>query len=334
MRVTGLGSLPGTDVGAAVRFTFDRVPGLPYLPELPARGPSAHLVGRGLGLLAGLGADLVVDQWRLGSAGADQRRARALLRDDLDVLEENSQGWSGSFKVSVAGPWTLAAATDLAAGGTVLSDAGARRDLAASLAEGVGDLLGDLRRRLPGADLVLQVDEPSLPAVLGGAIPTAGGFFRQRAIGLPEVAAGLSAVSAEPVRRGLAVPVVLHCCAPGAPVATLLREGRDGAGFAGVSLDQDTLGSAHLDALAAGLEAGRQFWLGCLPTAGGVPAGVDATRIRVLRLVEALGVAPELVAAQVVLTPACGLASFSAAGAGEVFDVLARVVGQVEGELA
>jgi hypothetical protein len=286
MRVTGLGSLPGTDFGAAVRFAFDRTPDLPYLPELPARGPSAQLVGRGLGLLAGLGADLVVGQWRLGSAGLDQRRARALLRDDLDVLEENAEGYAGPFKVSVAGPWTLAAATDLAAGGTVLADAGARRDLAASLAEGVGDLLGDLGRRLPGADLVLQVDEPSLPAVLGGRVPTPGGFFRQRAIGLPEVAAGLAAVTAEPARRGLAVPAVLHCCAPGAPVDTLLGEGRDGAGFAGVSLDLDTLATADLDTLAAGLEAGREFWdggrrrrhPGPRAAAGGVSRRVVGTR--------------------------------------------------------
>jgi methionine synthase II (cobalamin-independent) len=326
MRVTGLGSLPGTDFGAAVRFAFDRTPDLPYLPELPARGPSAQLVGRGLGLLAGLGADLVVGQWRLGSAGLDQRRARALLRDDLDVLEENAEGYAGPFKVSVAGPWTLAAATDLAAGGTVLADAGARRDLAASLAEGVGDLLGDLGRRLPGADLVLQVDEPSLPAVLGGRVPTPGGFFRQRAIGLPEVAAGLAAVTAEPARRGLAVPAVLHCCAPGAPVDTLLGEGRDGAGFAGVSLDLDTL--------AAGLEAGREFWAGCLPTANGTVAGVDATRARVLRLVESLGVSSERAATQVVLTPACGLAGFTPAAAAKAFDVLARAAGQVEDELA
>ena len=34
--VTGLGSLPGTDVGAAVRLALEDAD-LPWLPELPAR---------------------------------------------------------------------------------------------------------------------------------------------------------------------------------------------------------------------------------------------------------------------------------------------------------
>ena len=55
---TGLGSLPGTDFGAALRMTFDKVPELPYLPELPARGPWAAMIGRGLGLPSGLPASL------------------------------------------------------------------------------------------------------------------------------------------------------------------------------------------------------------------------------------------------------------------------------------
>nr|NLI50657.1 methionine synthase [Propionibacterium sp.] len=46
---TGLGSLPGTDAAAAARLALEHAgPGwLPWLPELPARGPWAGLVGRG-----------------------------------------------------------------------------------------------------------------------------------------------------------------------------------------------------------------------------------------------------------------------------------------------
>jgi len=189
---TGIGSLPGTDYPAAVRMTFDRVTALAYLPELPARGPWAGLVGRGLGLLEGLGAELATGEWVLGTAGADQRRARQLWRDDLEVLEEHAQGYTGRLKVQVAGPWTLAASTGVAHVGHVLADTGARRDVAGALAEGIGTVLTDLTRRLPGVDLVLQVDEPGLPAVVAGAVPTPGGFFRHRAVDLPEIAAHLA----------------------------------------------------------------------------------------------------------------------------------------------
>ena len=75
---TGVGSLPGTDFAAAARMTFDKVPDLAYLPELPARGPWAQLVGRGLGLPAALPAELAAGEWRLADApGVDQRRSRA-----------------------------------------------------------------------------------------------------------------------------------------------------------------------------------------------------------------------------------------------------------------
>ncbi|MGC4155155.1 MAG: hypothetical protein QM628_19220, partial [Propionicimonas sp.] len=102
VRVTGLGSLPGTDYGAAVRMTFDKLPDLPYLPELPARGPWAGMIGRGLGILAGLGTELVAGEWVLGTPGVDQRRARQTWRDDLEVLEEHAQGYTGALKLQVA----------------------------------------------------------------------------------------------------------------------------------------------------------------------------------------------------------------------------------------
>ena len=46
-----------------------------------------HPCRRALGLLDGLGAELSAGEWRLAAVpGVDQRRARAALRDDLDVL--------------------------------------------------------------------------------------------------------------------------------------------------------------------------------------------------------------------------------------------------------
>ena len=55
IRTTGIGSWPGTDMADAIKIAFAECPDLPYLPELPARGPHAGLIGRGTAVLTGLG---------------------------------------------------------------------------------------------------------------------------------------------------------------------------------------------------------------------------------------------------------------------------------------
>jgi methionine synthase II (cobalamin-independent) len=334
MRVgyTGLGSLPGTDFAAPVRMTFDKVGDFPYLPELPARGPWAAMIGRGLGLPSGLAADYQAGEWRLSDAsGIDQRRSRATWRQDLDLLEENTQGFTGRFKVALAGPWTLAASLGVAHTGRVLADHGARRDLAQSLAQSISELLADLAKRIPGAELVLQVDEPSLPAVAAGAVPTPGGFFRHRAVDLPELSTALGWVSA--AARPIATEVILHSCAawsgPGLawPLANLLHQ--QGGGLTGISLDADQLSSADFDALGETADAGARLYLGVLPTRLPV-LGTDALTSRTLRLVERLG-GPS--ADQLVLTPACGLSGWSFAEVSLGLAALRTVATRVSGEL-
>jgi methionine synthase II (cobalamin-independent) len=333
---SGVGSLPGTDFGAAARLTFDKV-ALPYLPELPARGPWAQMIGRGLGLPSGLPAEFAAGEWRLaGLPGVDQRRARATWRDDLDRLDEVAAGYTGRFKVAVTGPWTLAAATGVAHVGRVLADVGARRDLAQSIAEAVGEVLADLARRFPGIELVLQIDEPSLPAVAAGAVPTPGGFFRHRAIDLPEICRALGWITAEPARRGLTVDTVLHSCAPwrdGAwPLRSLVGNDSTGAGFGAMSLDLDQLTNPDFDALAEAVDSGAGLYLGALPTVGEPrPLPVDAVRRRVLTALDRIG-AP--VTDRLILTPACGLAGWMPKAVSRAFDVLAKAAEQVDDALA
>ena len=55
MRTSALGSLPGTDAGAGGRLALAAV-SVPWLPEFPARGPWAGMVGRAAGLLDGRAA--------------------------------------------------------------------------------------------------------------------------------------------------------------------------------------------------------------------------------------------------------------------------------------
>src|SRR2546423_11304956 len=84
---TGVGSLPGTDTDESTRFVFGELPDFPHLPELPARGPGADLIGRGATFLVDLHVDLQPSGWRLvDRPGVDERRARDFLARDLDVL--------------------------------------------------------------------------------------------------------------------------------------------------------------------------------------------------------------------------------------------------------
>lgn len=326
MLVTGLGSLPGDDIAAALRMTFDVVEDFPYLPELPGRGPGSMMIGRGVAVAAALPADLVVGQWRIGAAGVDQRRAVARLRDDLDLLEETAHGFEGRFKFSLCGPWTLAAALRVASGGSVLADGGARRDICGALAEGVSGLVTEVQRRLPTAELVVQIDEPALPAVLGGTVPTAGGYFTERAIALAEVTAGLRGLT--DALSGRVQQVALHSCAPGMPVTALVGTDRDSAAFSALSVDLDQCDGAQLDRLAAAGESGTQLWLGVAPTLPAVPLSVDRLRTRALGFWERTGAS--LGPDQVVLTPACGLAGWPATAAREIFVRLNKAAQQVQ----
>ena len=301
VRSTGIGSWPGSDLASAAQIAFAECPDLPYLPELPARGAPAAMIGRTAALLADLSVDLQPAGWRLTDGpGRDHRAAIGALRSDLDGFEEVAQGYAGPVKLSFAGPWTMAATVERPRGDRVLADWSARRDLGQSLTEGLVQLLGDLRRRLPDVEWWLQLDEPLLPAVLAGAVPTASGFSRHRMVDLPELSEALSEL-ANAVRAAGAGQVVAHCCAAEPPIDLLRRSGLDGA-----FLDLDQLGSPQWDLLGPALESGWLVGLGVLRTG----SRLDADRLarRAMGPLTDLGSGPEQ-AGSLLLTPACGLAS-------------------------
>ncbi|WP_341927704.1 methionine synthase [Nocardioides psychrotolerans] len=309
-RATGIGSMPGSDQAAfdeAVRVVLGSLPDLPHLPEVPGRGAPAGMLGRGLAVMASLGADLQPAGWRLTDApGVDHRRARSLLAQDLDGLEEQAQDYTGTFKIQVAGPWTLAATVEKPRGDKLLSDVGARRELAQALAEGLRDHVRDVRRRLPGVDrLVVQVDEPMLAAVLDAAIPTASGFGRHRAVHPPEASQHLEWVLGAITDEG-AEPWV-HACAPSTPWG-LVR----GAGARGLSVDLDQLGARDHDQLGEALEAGETVVLGVVPTLDPDPEPTEKALVeRVLRWLDMLGLDPATIGDRLLVSPTCGLAAAS-----------------------
>ncbi|WP_405365322.1 methionine synthase [Kitasatospora sp. NBC_00039] len=312
---TGVGSLPGTDAREAAKTATGALEYLPFLPELPARGPGADMIGRGAGLLVELFAQTEPSGWRFTDhPGRDTKRAHSWLGEDLDALEEFTQGYRGALKVQAVGPWTLAASIELKHGEKALADPGACRDIAGSLAEGLRRHLDDVRKRIPGAEVVLQLDEPSLPAVLAGQVRTASGFQRLRAVDRQ--------VAEEALReliRGLDAPVVVHSCAPDVPVPLLRR-----AGVAGISLDFSLLTDRMDDDLGEAVEAGTMILAGVVPsTDQGVsdPAGsVQGVRT----LWRRLGFAPELLGRRVLVTPTCGLAGASPAYARQALSLSAR----------
>lgn len=306
---TGVGSLPGEDPVAAVAWVFDAAPELPHLPELPGRGAGADVVGRTASLLTDIHLDLQPSGWRVvGRPGVDERRAADFLARDLDALEAAADGFTGALKVQVAGPLTLAASLELSKGGAALADHGAVRDIAEALADGVEGHLRDLARRVPGARLVLQIDEPSLPAVLSGEVPSASGFGTIRPVEEPVALDRLRAVTGA-VESAAAVPI-LHCCAPRAPVALATR-----AGARAVALDLSLIAQdrAVLDALAAAIDEDTAVLLGVVPALD-PPVTERSVRFqsdRVRRLWRQLGFRLEELPQRVVITPSCGLAGAS-----------------------
>jgi methionine synthase II (cobalamin-independent) len=285
--------MPGTDPAEAMRVIVGELPGFPYLPELPGRGPGADITGRTAALLVDIPVEVTPRGWRLAERpGRDMARAKSMLSNDLDVMEEVLQGYSGPLKIQVCGPWTLAATLELTRTmDAALRDPGAVADLTTSLAEGVAEHAADVARRVPGAQLIVQIDEPALTAVVNGEVPTASGISRLPAIDQSTISERLGHVIAN-----ITGYTVVHCCATGVRFEIIRAAGANAVAF-----DLSQLRRGEEDAVAELAEAGMGLFVGVGPQ--GTP---KETAERVTRLWQRMGSRPE--AEQTVITPPCGLA--------------------------
>jgi hypothetical protein len=323
--------MPGTDPAEAMRVVAGELPDFPHLPELPDRGPGADLTGRTAALLVEIPVEVTPRGWRLAERpGRDLARARTMLSSDLDVMEEVLDGFRGPLKIQLCGPWTLAATLELPRTLNVaIADPGAVADLTASLAEGVAAHVAEVGKRVPGARLVVQLDEPALSAVAGGEVPTASGLSR------------LAPVEADVLRERLAQVIagtgkytVVHSCSTAVPFGIIRA-----AGAGALSFDLSQLRRGEQDAVAEAAEAGLGLLTGVVPAvpepagpgpAGPGPAGPGPTGTaapgdgsaearqaaeRVISLWRRLGLPLDTCAEQAVITPACGLAGASPAQA-------------------
>lgn len=266
--VTGLGPWPGGEADVleaqlTVLGDLAEVPtgvqGLPFLVQLLGRGPGADPTGRTAALLPGLPVELGPHGWKLADhPGADERRAEALVREDVEALAIAASGYAGPLAVTVQGPWTLAAELYLARGDRVLSDRGAVHDLVEALAAGVGEHVAEVRRQVPGADVVVQVDEPLLAAVGAGALPSFSGFSRLRAVAGPDLVDGLRPVL--DAARAAGASTVVHVGSARVGIAPVVLAGADAVGLALGAWDERLW-----ETVARAVERGVGLWAALPP---------------------------------------------------------------------
>ncbi|MGH3563735.1 MAG: methionine synthase [Mycobacterium sp.] len=300
-----IGWWQGTSARQAAEVVVGELGGaLAHIVELPARGVGADLIGRSGALLVDVAIDTTPRGYRLvARPGAVTRRAVSLLGEDVDAFEEawekaGLRGGGHPVKVQAPGPLTLAAEVELANGHRAITDAGATRDLAASLAEGVAAHRAAVSRRLD-TPVVVQFDEPSLPAAVAGrltgvtAMTPVPAVDEASATGLLDVC--VAAAGAD---------VLVHSCAPEFSWKLLQR-----SPVAAVSVDAGTLEAADYDGIAEFVESGRTVMLGLVPaTAPGRRPSVEEVAVAAAAVTDRIGFPRSVLADRIGVTPACGLA--------------------------
>ncbi|MCW2690855.1 MAG: cobalamin-independent methionine synthase [Mycobacterium sp.] len=301
---TGIGSWPGVSPREAAEVVVGELHDLTHLVELPARGLGADLIGRAGALLVDIAIDTVPRGYRIAPRpGAVARRAASLLDEDIDALEEawekaGLRGGQRTVKVQAPGPITLAAHLELPNGHRAITDPGAVRDLAASLAEGVSLHRAEVARRLE-ASVVVQFDEPSLPAALAGRLTGVTAFTP-----VHPVDEQLATALFDDCARAVGGAVVVHSCAANLPWNVLQRSIIDA-----VSVDVSTLVASDLDGMGEFVEAGRTVMLGVAPsTAPAQRPSVSEVAASAAAISDRLGFARSVLRERIGVTPTCGLA--------------------------
>ena len=306
---SGVGSWPGTAARQAAGVVVGELAdAMAHIVELPARGVGADLLGRAGALLIDVAIDTMPRGYRITARpGAVTRRAVSLLDEDMDAFEEawetaGLRGGGRVVKVQAPGPITLAAGLELSNGHRAITDPGAVRDLAASLAEGVAAHRAALARRLD-TPVVVQFDEPTLPAALGGQLSGVSALSPVAALDEAVAITLLDTCVAFSSKAG--ADVLVHCCAPELPW-NLLQRSAVGA----VSVDVGTLRAADLNGIGAFVESGRTVMLGVV--AARAPErrpSADEVAAAVVEVTDRIGFSRSSLRDRIGVTPACGLAS-------------------------
>jgi methionine synthase II (cobalamin-independent) len=309
---TGIGSWPGTSAREAAEIVVGELGGtLAHVVELPARGVGADIIGRAGALLVDIAIDTVPRGYRIvARPGRVTRRAASLLDEDVDALEEAWEiaglGTSGRpVKVQAPGPITLAAQLELPNGHRAITDAGALRDLTASLAEGVARHRAELARRL-STTVVVQFDEPLLQVALAGRLTGVTSFSP-----VHPVDESLATELLDLCVAAVGTEVAVHSCASDLPWKMFQR-----STISAVSVDVSTLKPADLDGIGEFVEAGRVVMLGVVPTtAPPQRPAVEEVALAAAEVTDRLGFPRAVLADRIGVTPTCGLSGATVAWA-------------------
>ncbi len=301
--VTGVGSLPHVDRGAAAAFVAGTTD-VPYLPQLPNRHPEERMLVQWGDGLCGCGAA----PGAVGLAYGEPTGPRHEAFAGAEAVLASLPAAVPRLKTQATGPVTLSLGM-LAAGhpGKGLYDC-----VLDGLRRRVEEHLVRIEHHLPDVEVVLVFDEPALTGlgVPGFPVSPAEADHLLRAV-----------LAAAPAPAGV------HCCGP-----------TDWALLAGlrprwISWDVSALGAhfaEHAEAVAAATADGTSFIWGIVPTDPGPAPGDLAERFhRVLGELLVAGADPARLTGEALLSPACGLAGLSERNAEGVADRVRALAGEL-----
>lgn len=253
MGAYGLGELPGKSAAEAADIIQGETGDLLHIPQLPARGLGADLIGRTVGLLDMINVDRGARSWVMSARPSRLTHLTGDFLDmDLDACEETWGTGVDKLKIQVAGPWTLGARIELANGHRVLSDRGAMCDLTQALIAGIDAHARKVAGRFR-AEVQVQIDEPELKSLIDGSLPGTSTFDIIPAVNVADASERLQQVFSSiegPTYLNLTGQIPTWDVARGA-----------GADTVQISMDQ-VRGNEHLDGFGETITSGIRLGLG------------------------------------------------------------------------
>ncbi len=330
-RPTGIGSLPFAEPETACRFVLERLPEIPFWPQLPKRAPSENMYlqfAPGLPGLVEEGTDLIFDR----STGYDDALARLYQRHldadaDWPLRRDHAAGFHAMteahaealgraliVKGQITGPISYGLTVQGRDKRLLIYDEVAFDAVVKGLALQARWQEAALRSFNPKT--ILFLDEPSMSAY-GSAYYN---LDRGRVIeALREVTAGLEGLTG------------IHCCG-NTDWSVLIDAGLDVLSFDAYYFAKNL--SLYPGALTAFLDRGGILAWGIVPT-NTADAVKEDTASLLARFEEALGWFAEKgldrgrVLRQSLITPSCGLGSWPEETARHVFDLVLGVSSEI-----
>ena len=319
---TGIGSLPHIDARAGVDLVLERLAdGIPFWPQLPKRSPmedmnlqyaralhplvQAQPETRGLLAFSGMMREEALAGFyeRLFSGdlsdfglNAEEASGMFAFMEKLDSMASDAFPW---IKGQVTGPLTLGASVLGLDGKALLYD----DEIAEALARGLGAAGAAQATQLAplGRKILFFVDEPFLSGYGSAFTP----ISRERVI-------ELLSYTFEEIRSRSQAMIGVHCCG-NTDWAILVEAGADVINLDSFGFGENLL--LYPKEVKALLDRGGAVAWGAVPTSEF--QGTETARelwaglLSLLKGMEAKGIDRAVLAAQALVTPACGMGSMN-----------------------